>query len=176
MVIWFSGMSGAGKSTASAELYKMLKPVVPELVLLDGDEVREAFGNDLGFTEADRKKQVSRVQRLARLLSIQGFVVLVALVYSHPELVEWNRRNIADFHEVLVDAPLDFVIQRDSKGLYGRALRGEASNVVGVDISWHRPAHADLIFDATKTIAPAEIARSVCQGIPSLAARLAGSK
>ncbi len=168
MVIWFAGLSGAGKSTVTQLLYERLKPSIPQLVLLDGDAVREAFGNDLGYSEAERRKQVSRVQRLARLLSSQGLVVIVALVYSHPELMEWNRANIPEYFEVLVDAPVDFVTERDSKGLYSRAKRGETRDVVGVDIHWHRPSKSDLVIDATQKTAPAELAETVAAAIPAL--------
>jgi cytidine diphosphoramidate kinase len=168
MVIWIAGLSGAGKSTVCDALYERLKPSLPHLVLLDGDAVREAFGNDLAYTEADRRRQVSRVQRLARLLSSQGLIVIVALVYSHPELMEWNRANIPDYFEVLVDAPVDFVTERDSKRLYSRARRGETRDVVGVDIEWHRPSRADLVLDATKNMPPLELAETIATAIPIL--------
>jgi adenylylsulfate kinase len=175
MVIWFAGLSGAGKSTVSQLMYDRLKPRMPQLVLLDGDAVRDAFGNDLGYTEDDRKRQVSRVQRLARLLSSQGLVVMVALVYSHAELMEWNRANISDYFEVLVDAPIDFVADRDSKGLYGRARRGETSNVVGVDIPWHKPSRPDLVIDATMQTNPEDLAASIARAVPVLAEQWKGA-
>jgi adenylyl-sulfate kinase len=176
MVIWFAGLSGAGKSTVSKLLYDKLKPALPELVLLDGDGVREAFGNDLGYAEEDRLRQVSRVQRLAKLLSSQGLIVLVALVYAHPDLLEWNRANIHHYFEVLVDAPLEFVSARDSKGLYSRARRGETNNVVGLDIPWHRPLRPDLVIDATKNTPPSELAAAIAGAIPILGAHWKGAR
>jgi adenylylsulfate kinase-like enzyme len=170
MVIWVAGLSGAGKSTVCGLLYDKLKPSMGELVLLDGDGVREAFGNDLGHAEADRVKQVSRVQRLARLLASQDLVVLVAVVYSHPDLLRWNRENIPDYFEVLIDASLDVVRSRDTKGLYARALRGECENLVGYDIPWHRPVAANLVLNPDDGSSPLDMASAIARSIPRLAA------
>ena len=169
MVIWIAGLSGAGKTTVSQLLYTRLKPSLPQLVLLDGDVIREALGHDLGYAEAERVKQVSRVQRVARLLSDQGLVVIVALVYAHPDLLAWNRRHIPSYVEVLLDASLDLVRRRDPKGLYARALRGDIRDLVGHDIPWHRPATADLVFDP-EHLSPEAIAGAMARAIPELAA------
>lgn len=169
MVIWLTGLSGAGKSTISYVLYEELKPSVPELVLLDGDAIREAFGHDLGHTEEDRVKQVSRVQRFAGLLSSQGLVVIVSVVYAHPDLLRWNRENIPDYVEVLIDASIDMVRARDPKGLYARASRGECRDVVGHDIAWHRPATADIVLDPADGSSPREAASRIARAIPRLA-------
>lgn len=171
MVIWLTGLSGAGKTTICQVLYRRLKPSMPELVLLDGDAIRESLSTDLGFSESDRVRQISRVQRLARLLSSQDLVVLVAVVYANPELLKWNRDNIADYVEVLVDAPLDLVRARDPKGLYGRAMRGETQDVVGVDLVWHRPVASDLVIDPGAHPTPDDAARAIVQAVPRLAAR-----
>lgn len=169
MVIWVAGLSGAGKTTVCRLLYDRLKPSMPALIMLDGDTVREAFGHDLGYSEADRVKQVSRVQRVARLLSDQGLVVIVALVYAHPDLLAWNRQHIADYFEVLLDAPLDLVRRRDAKGLYALALKGEVRDLVGHDIPWHRPAAADLVLNAADQ-SPEALAGAIARAVPRLAA------
>ncbi len=173
MVIWFAGLSGAGKSTLCEAIYARLKPRMPELVLLDGDAIRAGVSADLGYTEADRTVQVSRVQRLARLLSEQGLVVMVAVVYASPALLEWNRSQIPGYFEVLLDAPLALVTGRDPKGLYARAGRGETRDVVGVDIPWHRPAASDLVLDAGAGAGATveELASRVVNAVPVLAAR-----
>jgi adenylyl-sulfate kinase len=168
-VIWLAGLSGAGKTTVARVLYDRLKPSLPELVLLDGDAVREALGHDLGYGESERVKQVSRVQRVARLLSDQGLVVIVALVYAHPDLLAWNRQHIRDYFEVLLDASIDLVRRRDAKGLYAKAQKGEMRDVVGHDIPWHRPAASDLVIDVASQ-SPQAIADRVAQAIPALAA------
>jgi adenylylsulfate kinase len=171
MVIWMAGLSGAGKTTVCRLLFDGLKASLPELVLLDGDGVREAFGNDLGHTEADRVRQVSRVQRLARLLSDQGLVVIVALVYANPDLLAWNRTHIADYFEVLFDAPLDLVRRRDPKRLYAGALTGETRDVVGVDIPWHRPESADLVLDLSREPDAATLATAIARAVPRLSSK-----
>ncbi len=169
MVIWFTGLSGSGKSTICKRLYERLKPVIPELILLDGDSVRAAFGDDLGYTEADRHRQIHRLQGLARLLSDQGLVVIVAAVYANPELMSWNRQHLRGYFEVLVDAPLELVQSRDAKGLYARAARGEAHHVVGVDITWQPPAAPDLVIPAARLEPPDLLAQRVIDAIPRLA-------
>lgn len=176
MVIWVTGLSAAGKTTVCGLIYEELKPSIPELVLLDGDVVRETFGHDLGYSEPDRVRQVSRVQRMARLLSEQGLVVMVAVVYAHPELLAWNRRHIADYFEVLIDAPVELVRRRDPKELYARASRGEVRDVVGLDIPWHRPTSADLVLDVSDEPSPDALARRVALAVPRLSAHWHSSR
>lgn len=165
MVIWVTGLSGAGKTTLCRAYYDLYKPSCPELVLLDGDAVRAAFGHDLGHRESDRHKQIRRIQGIARLLSDQGLVVLVSALYSHPDLLAWNRANLAGYFEVYLRAPLDFLRRRDGKGLYSGAERGEVRDVVGVDIPWHEPAHADLVLDASRPADPKVWARRVAAAL-----------
>jgi adenylyl-sulfate kinase len=150
MIIWLTGLSGAGKSTISNELYKNLKPSMSSLVLIDGDVVRELFGNDLGYDIDSRKLQIIRIQKLTRFLSQQGIPVIVSALYSDPELFAWNRLNLKEYYEIYVDAPIDVVIQRDVKGIYQRAKAGELLNIVGVDIPWNCPQSPDLILETNK--------------------------
>jgi len=165
VVIWITGISGAGKSTLCNEIYRQLKPGVPELVLLDGDVVRAAFGNDLGYREADRKVQIKRIQNIAKMLSDQGLVVLVAALYAHPELLAWNRRHIGDYFEVYLKASLDTVRRRDPKGLYAAAAAGTMPHVVGVDIPWHAPDSPDMVVDMNQPDSIETIAARVLDGV-----------
>jgi adenylylsulfate kinase len=173
MVIWLCGLSGSGKSTVCNALAEHLRGKVPQLVVLDGDAVRAAFGNDLGYCEGDRVRQVGRIQRLAKLLSDQGLVVLVAVVYSRPDLLEWNRENISEYFEVLLDAPMELVVRRDSKGLYSRRLA--VPHVVGVDIPWHRPESPDLVLEVVENSSPVSLAAAIARAIPYLSSRWAGN-
>lgn len=168
MVIWFTGISGAGKTTLCAELYQRLKPAMPELVLLDGDAVRAALGGDLGYTEADRVVQISRVQRMAKLLSDQGLCVMVAVVYANPDLLKWNREQIKDYVEIYLRVSMDTVKRRDPKGIYARATDGLTSNVVGIDIPWHEPVDSDLVLDADAGDPPHVMAERVLAAVPAL--------
>jgi len=169
MVIWITGLSGSGKTTLCTALRDLLKPQMPGLVVLDGDAVRAVFGHDLAYDEASRARQIGRIQALAKMLSNQGLVVLVAALYSHPDLLAWNRANLAPYFEVYLDAPLALVRARDSKGLYGGGTR----DVVGLDIPWHPPANPDLIVDAATEEAPTALARRVAAAVWPLYAAVA---
>jgi adenylyl-sulfate kinase len=173
VVIWFTGLSGAGKTTVCVALHQALKPTLPELVVLDGDMVRATFDDGLGYSEADRVVQISRLQRLARMLSDQGLVVLVAALYASPALLEWNRLNIPEYFEVYLKASLATVMCRDAKGLYRRAVAGETNNMVGLDIPWRAPEAPDMIIDADRLEPPDAIAKRVIDALPRLARAVA---
>lgn len=172
MVIWVTGLAGSGKTTLCRALYKLLKPVMPELVVLDGDAVREAFGRDLGYSEAQRVIQIKRLQGIAKLLSDQGCVVLVAALYAHPELLDWNRHHFSAYFEVYLKASLDTVRRRDSKGLYAKAARGETAHVVGLDVPWRPPVTPDLVLEMDTFQSPIDLASQVAKAVPRLAAAL----
>ena len=168
MVIWITGLSGAGKTTLCQALYQLLKPHLPQVVLLDGDAVRAVFDQEIGYREVDRLAHVRRIQRLAKLLSDQGQVVLVAVLYSHPDLLGWNREQLQPYVEVYLRAPLEVLRQRDTKDLYAKALAGERVDVVGIDIPWHAPQQADLVVDMEDPEPPERLARTVIAAIPRL--------
>jgi adenylylsulfate kinase-like enzyme len=172
MVIWVTGLSGSGKTTLCAALYALLKPRVPHLVKLDGDEIRAAFGDDLGHAEKDRVRQIQRIQRISRMLAGQGLAVLVAALYAHPDLLAWNRSNLPGYFEIYLKADLAFLRQRDSKGLYGKAERGAITDVVGVDIPWHAPERPDRVIDAVSAGDPDRLALSVARSIPAMSGLL----
>ena len=173
MTLWTTGLSGTGKSTLCRALWQQLKPVCPQLVTLDGDAIRDAFENDLGYAEADRMKQIKRMQRLAHLLSRQGQVVLVAALYAHPELLAWNRANLAGYFEVYLQASLPFLQTRDRKRLYREAAAGTRQHVVGMDIPWHVPSSPDLVIDAETAPSPEESARQIIAVVPQFTALFA---
>lgn len=147
----------------------MLKPDLPELVLLDGDAVRKVFGGGLGYREEDRVVQIGRIQGLAKLLSDQGQVVLVAALYSSPQLLAWNRHNIQGYFEVYLEVSIEAAMQRDQKGLYRGALDGTIQDVVGVDIPWHVPQSPDLIINTDDPEDPEALAHGVIASISRLA-------
>ncbi len=172
MVIWLTGISGAGKTALSQALVRLYRPQVPEIVQLDGDEIREVFQHNLGFNESDRFKQIQRIQRLALMLDRQGMLVVVSALYCHPVLLTWNRQSFSSYFEVYLDAPLDLVTTRDAKGIYAEARRRELPQVVGIDIPWHAPTGAHLHIDAKTAGTPEQIALEVGRHVPRLATAL----
>jgi adenylyl-sulfate kinase len=171
MVIWVTGLSGSGKTTLCDAIWESLKPGMPELVSLDGDAVRAAFGGGLGYKEEDRMVQIGRIQQLAKILSDQGLVVLVAALYSHPDLLAWNRENIKGYFEIYLETSLQTLQDRDGKGLYKGAQSGEIPNVVGVDIPWNSPESPDLVINNDNPRPAEELARQVVAAIPRLSER-----
>ena len=149
-----------------------LKPHVPQLVLIDGDVIRELFGASLGYEESARQEQIGRLQRLAGWLSRQGQTVVVAALYAHPDLLAWNRDNLPGYFEIYVDAPMALLRERDSKGLYAGADSGRTPNVVGVDIPWHAPQAPDMVIDASSVEPPSDLAIRIIRQIPDLARML----
>ena len=147
MIIWVTGISAAGKTTLCSAIRGLLKPRVPELVVLDGDVVRAAFGNDLTHTEEDRVVQVNRLQSMAKVLEAQGIVVLVGVLYSHPELLAWNRDNFEEYFEVYLRITVDAAAARDPKGLYAKARGGALDNFTGIDAPYEAPLGPDLVID-----------------------------
>lgn len=164
MVIWLTGLSGSGKSTIADLLILELKRIIPNVFLIDGDVVRELFGASLGFDEDSRKLQIGRIQKLAQFIVRQDFFVIVSALYSHPELMKWNRDNLPGYFEVYIDTPLQSVIARDTKGLYAQALSGKLKNVVGIDIPWHEPSCPNMVVK-TDGVSPEEVSHNILDSI-----------
>ncbi len=143
-----------------------MKPRLSELILLDGDQIRAAFGHDLDYHEKDRVTQVKRLQNMARLLSEQGLVVVVAVLYANKELLCWNRQHLRNYFEIYLEASLKTLRQRDWKGLYAKADAGEMSHVVGLDIPWYAPQNPDMIINTDTWEDPEIMARRVAGMIP----------
>jgi len=169
VVIWVTGLSGSGKTTLCRAIWDILKPHTPELVMLDGDAVRAAFGHDLGYREADRVVQITRIQRIAQMLATQGLVVLVSALYANRDLLAWNRQHLPEYFEVYLEASVHALMRRDPKGLYARNRAGIARDVVGVDIPWTPPSSPDLVIDADRPTTPAVMARGVLAAVPRFA-------
>ena len=173
MIVTIGGQKGGtGKTTICTALQSALKPGLPELVVLDGDVVRAAFGHNLGHKEADRVLQVQRLQAMARVLSEQGLVVIVGVLYNNAELLAWNRAELQDYFEVYLKASLETVQSRDPKGLYSKRASGELTDVVGIDIPWYEPADPDLVLDMDDPETPDEFARRIAKAVPRLAAAI----
>ena len=146
MVVWLIGLSGCGKSTLANEIVKGVNKISKNSVLLDGDEIREIFNNDLGYSMKDRQKNAKRICQLGKFLDDKGINVVVAILSLFPESREWNRKNIKNYYEVFIDSPLEDLLERDSKGLYAKFNRGEISNVAGMDLKFPKPETSDLVI------------------------------
>lgn len=146
MVIWLIGKSGAGKTTVGRMLHARLRAEGRCAVFLDGDELRAAIGEDLGYSAADRLVSERRTGRLCRLLSQQGIDVVCAKLSNAPEVRLWNRSNIPGYHEIYLTAPDAVLHAADDKQLYGRFRRGEIRDVVGMDIPFHAPGDPWMVI------------------------------
>lgn len=152
MVMWLIGLSGAGKSTLATAVVDRLRIKKHPVALLDGDELRQLWGNDLGYTLEDRKKNADRICRMGRFLELQGIDVVCAILSMFPESRQWNKTNLRGYFEVFIDAPMAQLVQRDSKGLYRRALSGEIKEVAGVDLDFPIPEAPDLVIDNDESV------------------------
>lgn len=159
MVIWITGLSASGKTTLSKAFEKKFRPTIPNLVLLDGDVIRQLYGNDLGHSEADRAIQIKRIQTIAYFLEQQSILVVVAALYAHDDLLKHNRKLFKQYFEVYLEADIELLKTREAKGLYKKALNKEIENVVGVDIPWNAPVNPDLTFNMSSGKAPEEMAK-----------------
>jgi adenylylsulfate kinase len=144
LAVWFTGLSGAGKTTLCRMLEPQLRDRGYPVLVLDADEIRRRLNGDLGFSKADRDENVRRLGETARLLVQQNFVVLVAAISPYREAREQARRQIGGFLEVYVNASLATCIARDPKGLYARALRGEIRYFTGIEDPYEPPLHPDV--------------------------------
>jgi bifunctional enzyme CysN/CysC len=148
-VLWFTGLSGAGKSTIANIVEKKLVARGRHTFLLDGDNVRHGLNRDLGFTEADRIENIRRVGEVARLMADAGLIVLTAFISPFRAEREMVRKMLpeGEFIEVFVDTPLEEAENRDEKGLYAKARAGEIRNFTGIDSPYEPPQDAEIRID-----------------------------
>jgi bifunctional enzyme CysN/CysC len=145
-VLWFTGLSGAGKSTIANKVEEKLHLLGCHTYLLDGDNVRHGLNRDLGFTDADRVENIRRVGETAKLFVDAGLIVLVSFISPFRSERRMARELVAhdEFFEVFVDAPLEVAEQRDPKGLYRKAREGAIQHFTGIDSPYETPENPDL--------------------------------
>jgi bifunctional enzyme CysN/CysC len=150
-VVWFTGLSGAGKSTIANLVEQHLYAEGRHTYLLDGDNLRHGLSRDLGFTTKDRTENIRRVAEVARLMADAGLIVLASFITPLRSERRLAREIIgADFLEVFVDVPLEVAEARDPKGLYKRARRGEIRNFTGLDDPYEIPEAPELRVDTAR--------------------------
>jgi bifunctional enzyme CysN/CysC len=152
-VLWFTGLSGAGKSTIANLVEKRLLAMGRHTYTLDGDNVRHGLNKDLGFTEADRVENIRRVAEVSRLMADAGLIVLVSFISPFRSERRMARELLeeGEFMEIFVDTPLAEAEKRDPKGLYRKAREGQIKNFTGIDSPYEPPEHPELTIDTTAT-------------------------
>jgi bifunctional enzyme CysN/CysC len=162
-ILWFTGLSGAGKSTIANLVEKQLHAEGRRTYLLDGDNVRHGLNKDLGFTDEDRVENIRRVAEVARLMVDAGLIVLVSFISPFRSERRMARALVAagEFIEVFVDTPLGLAEARDAKGLYKKARRGELKNFTGIDSPYEAPEDAEIRLDTTQLMPEAAASRVI---------------
>jgi bifunctional enzyme CysN/CysC len=165
-VLWFTGLSGSGKSTIANEVEKQLFLMNRHTFLLDGDNVRHGLNRDLGFTEADRIENIRRVGEVAKLMADAGLIVLTAFISPFRAEREMVRAMLpqGEFIEIFVDTPLSVAEARDVKGLYKKAREGKLKNFTGIDSPYEPPENPEIRVN-TVDMTPEEAARFIIQQI-----------
>lgn len=161
IVYWITGLSGAGKTTIGKELYHIMKQNKNNIVILDGDELRKVFGNDLGYSQEDRKKCAMRYSNICKMLSDQGIDVICCTISMFHEIREWNRENIERYKEIYIKVPIDILRQRNQKELYSGVEKGSKMNVAGMDMDVEFPLHPDITIENLGNKLPKDIAYKI---------------
>ena len=141
-VYFFTGLSGAGKTTIGGLFHKHLKAMKKNVVLLDGDLIRPVFCEELGYSSEDRLYGAKRLFRVCRMLSDQGIDVVCCSISMYAEVRRWNRENIENYQEIYIKVTKETLLQRNQKGLYT-----SGKNVVGVDLPFDEPKESDVIVE-----------------------------
>jgi adenylylsulfate kinase len=160
-VLWFTGLSGSGKSTIAVRVHEELKRRGVDVEYIDGDALREVFPNT-GFTRAEREEHLRRTGYMASRLAAHGVTVVASFVSPYRESRDFIRRHCRGFVEIYVATPLDECERRDVKGLYARARRGEIKNFTGIDDPYETPENPELTLD-TRTLSVEECVARVLE-------------
>jgi len=165
--IWFTGLSGAGKSTITGELVPMLHARGCKVEVLDGDVVRTNLSKGLGFSKEDRDINIRRIGFVCHLLSRNGVFAIAAAISPYKHVRDENRALIKDFVEVYVSASLDTLVKRDVKGLYKKALAGEIKEFTGVSDPYEPPDNPEVVC-YTENETPKESAQKIINKLEEL--------
>jgi adenylylsulfate kinase-like enzyme len=147
MVIWITGLSGSGKTTLAKIIYQTIKTKYKNVILLDGDIIRNALGNSYGYTLSERLKGAKQIHGLCKMLDNEDMIVICATMSLFKEIHKKNKNSFKSYLEIFLDVDMKVLIQRDKKSLYSRALDGLEDNVVGVNLSYDKPDNANLYLN-----------------------------
>ena len=157
--LWFTGLSGAGKSTISERIFERLRAQGAKVELLDGDVVRTHLSQGLGFSKEDRDTNIRRIGFVCELLSRNGVIALVAAISPYRAVREEVRATLENFVEVYVHCPIEVLAERDVKGLYKKALAGEIQSFTGVSDPYEPPANPEVVVDSSAEPVEASVER-----------------
>jgi adenylyl-sulfate kinase len=160
-VLWFTGLSGSGKTAIARALEPILRARGLKIERLDGDIVRQSLTRDLGFSKEDRDKNIERVTFVAKLLSRNGVGVMASFISPYVETRAMIRREVTNFIEVFVDCPLEVCAERDVKGLYAKAFAGEIENFTGVSHPYEPPPNPEIWLHTDQESIEESVARII---------------
>ncbi len=163
VLYWITGLSGSGKTTVGNRLYYEMRQEKENVVLLDGDLLKNVVGDELGYTEEDRRKRAFKYAKICKMLTDQGIIVICCTIAMYEEVRKWNRKNNKAYVEVFLDVPMEVLIERDQKGIYSKYKKGEANNVAGVDQQVEFPQASDLVLKNDGSIGIKECVRRILQ-------------
>lgn len=149
-VLWFTGLSGSGKTTSAQHIYERLVETGRPVELLDGDVIRTAICKGLGFSREDRLENIRRIAYVADLLARHGIIVLVSAITPYREMREYLRSHVTGYVEIYVSCSLEVCEARDVKGLYAKARRQEIAMFTGISDSYEEPERADIVIDTQR--------------------------
>ncbi|MBN1291428.1 MAG: adenylyl-sulfate kinase [Candidatus Latescibacteria bacterium] len=151
-VVWFTGLSGSGKSTIACALEKKLITLGHLAYVLDGDNIRHNLNSDLGFSPEDRRENVRRIGELAVLFADAGLITVTALISPYRDDRDRVRRKVGQerFIEIFLDVSLDICERRDVKGLYKKVRNGEISDFTGIDAPYEKPLNPEILIDTSR--------------------------
>ena len=158
-VLWFTGLSGSGKSTLANAVEKELFDTGHNVIVLDGDNIRHGLCSDLGFTEEDRHENMRRIGEVSKLFVESGTIVLAAFVSPYRSDREQARSRLphGDFYEVYCDCDINVCEERDPKGLYARARKGEIENFTGISAPYEEPIKPDMVVNTNELSVDEEV-------------------
>lgn len=159
--VWFTGLSGAGKTTIAEQLDRVLRERGLKVESLDGDVVRTNLSKGLGFSKEDRDTNIRRIGFVCRLLSRNGVAAIASAISPYRDVRDEVRGGIGDFVEVYVKCPIDVLSERDVKGLYKKAIAGEIANFTGVSDPYEEPLHPEVLVESDKETEAESLAKVI---------------
>jgi adenylylsulfate kinase len=150
VTLWFTGLPCSGKSTIADAVATELQQMGLKAERLDADIIRKHLWKELGYSKEDRDENIRRATFLAKLLTRNGIVVLTSFISPYEELRDYARREIGDFVEIYVKCPVEVCIQRDTRGMYEKALAGKIQNFTGVSDPYEEPPNPELVLESDK--------------------------